>query len=72
MANIEELESALESERRDRLDAEERAARANERARNADDAYRKLQLEIVTANDAATAAREDAKRLDEKLAGLDV
>lgn len=68
---VEELESALAGEKRDRAEAEARATRANERAREADEAYRKLQLDLVTANDAASTARDDAKRFEAKLATLE-
>ena len=57
---VKELEVALDREKQERVEAETRATRANERARDADEAYRKLQLDLV-------AAREDAKRLEEKL-----
>lgn len=60
-------DAELEREKQERADAEERASRANERAQQADEAYRKLQLELVTAKDEAAAAREEVKHLQEKV-----
>lgn len=65
---IEELEKELEREKQDRVDAEQSAQRAKDRAREADEAYRKLQLDLVAAKDEATLARDETKRLEEKLA----
>lgn len=68
---VAELESELEREKQERADAEERATRAKERAREADEAYRRLQLELVAAKDEAAAARDGAKQIEEKLASLE-
>lgn len=68
---VQELESELASEKQERADADGRAMRAKERAREADEAYQKLQLDLVTAKDEASTARDDAKRLEEKLAALE-
>jgi hypothetical protein len=57
---VKQLEAALEREKQDRADAETRATRANERAREADEAYRKLQLELVAAKDEILKLREVA------------
>ena len=66
-----ELEAALEREKQARADADDRATRANERARQADEAYRKLQLELVAAKDAASVARDDGSHLQEKLTAFE-
>jgi len=66
-----ELEASLEREKQERAEAEERATRANERARQADEAYRKLQLELVLVKDEASAARDEGKHLQEKLAAFE-
>lgn len=68
---VKELEAALQREKQDRADAEDRAKRANDRAREADEAYRKLQLALVAAKDDASAAWDEAKRLNEKLIALE-
>ncbi len=68
---VKELEAALQREKQDRADAEDRAKRANDRAREADEAYRKLQLALVAAKDDASAAWDEAKRLNEKLMALE-
>jgi hypothetical protein len=68
---VNELEAALQREKQDRADAEDRAKRANDRAREADEAYRKLQLALVAAKDDASAAWDEAKRLNEKLVALE-
>lgn len=65
-----DLEAALEREKQDRADAEERARRANERASQADEAYRKLQLSLVASQDEATAATDEKNRAQEKLEKL--
>lgn len=49
----------------------ERARRANERANAAEEAYRKLQLELVTSKDETTAARDEIQQLKEKIAVLE-
>lgn len=66
-----DLEAALEREKQDRADADNRATRANDRAREADEAYRKLQLALVAAKDDASTAWDETKRMQEKLAALD-
>ena len=66
-----ELEAALQREKQDRAEAEDRAKRANDRAREADEAYRKLQLALVAAKDDASAAWDEAKRLNDKLIALE-
>ena len=73
MANdrITELEASLEREKQERAEADDRATRANERARQADEAYRKLQLDLVSAKDEASAARDDVKHLQEKLVAFE-
>ena len=65
---VTELEASLEREKQERAEADERATRANDRARQADEAYRKLQLDLVTAKDEASSARDEARHLQEKLA----
>jgi chromosome segregation ATPase len=67
---VKELEAALEREKQERSDAEKRAARANGRAQEADEAYRKLQLALVAAKDDASMAWDEAKKIQEKLAAL--
>lgn len=49
----------------------ERARRANERANAAEEAYRKLQLELVASKDETTAARDEVQQLKEKIAVLE-
>jgi hypothetical protein len=66
-----DLEAALEREKQDRADADDRATRANDRAREADEAYRKLQLSLVAAKDDASTAWDETKRMQEKLTALD-
>jgi uncharacterized phage infection (PIP) family protein YhgE len=68
---VKELEAALEREKQDRADADDRANRANDRAREADEAYRKLQLALVAAKDDASTAWDETKRMQEKLTALD-
>ena len=68
---LKDLEAALEREKQDRADADNRANRANERAREADEAYRKLQLALVAAKDDASTAWDETKRMQEKLTALD-
>ena len=62
---------ALEREKADRVDADTRATRANERAHEAEEAYRKLQLDLVTAKDEAVSARDEVKRSEAKLAAAE-
>ncbi|AKV02115.1 hypothetical protein AKJ09_08778 [Labilithrix luteola] len=52
-------------------DEVERARRANERANAAEEAYRKLQLELVASKDETTAARDEVQQLKEKIAVLE-
>lgn len=66
-----ELEAALVREKQERAEADDRATRSNERARQADEAYRKLQLELVAAKDEATVARDESKHLQEKLTSFE-
>jgi len=66
-----ELETALAREKQDRADAEDRERRANERAREADEAYRKLQLALVAAQDEAATATEEHKKVQEKLEAIE-
>jgi hypothetical protein len=68
---VKDLEAALEREKQDRADADNRANRANDRAREADEAYRKLQLALVAAKDDASTAWDETKRMQEKLTALD-
>lgn len=68
---VKELEAALEREKQDRTDADNRANRANERAREADEAYRKLQLALVAAKDDASTAWDETKRMQEKLTAIE-
>jgi hypothetical protein len=68
---VKDLEAALEREKQDRADAENRANRANERAREADEAYRKLQLALVAAKDDASTAWDETKRMQEKLTAIE-
>lgn len=69
--SLTELEAALAREKQDRADAEQRAKRANDRANEADEAYRKLQLALVAAKDDASAAWDETKRMQERLLALD-
>jgi chromosome segregation ATPase len=62
-ARIRQLEEAL-------AEAEDRANRANTRARDAEESYRKLQLDLVKAKDEVVVARREvdgAKQLQKKL-----
>jgi hypothetical protein len=68
---VKDLEAALEREKQDRADADNRANRANDRAREADEAYRKLQLALVAAKDDASTAWDETKQMQEKLTALD-
>lgn len=68
---LKDLEAALEREKQERADADTRATRANERAREADEAYRKLQLALVAAKDDASTASDETKRMQEKLTALE-
>ena len=68
---VKDLEVALEREKQERADAEKRASRANERAREADEAYRKLQLALVAAKDDASVAWDETKRIQQKLVSLE-
>lgn len=68
---VAQLEAELEREKQDRADAEQSAKRAKDRAREADEAYRKLQLDLVAAKDEASAARDDVRRLEDRLAALE-
>ena len=68
---VKDLEAALEREKQERADAEKRASRANERAQEADEAYRKLQLALVAAKDDASVAWDEAKKIQEKHAALE-
>jgi len=65
-ARVTELEEALKSEKQERAEADQRASRANERAQEADAAFRKLQLDLVKANDEVVAERDRATALEEK------
>lgn len=52
-------------------EAEERARRANERANQAEEAYRKVQLDLVTARDEAYEAKKAAETLRERVTQLE-
>lgn len=70
-ARVRELEEALAREKQDRDDAEDRAKRANDRARDGDEAYRKLQLEVVAAKDEVSALRDEKIALQDKAKALE-
>ncbi|MBX3192965.1 MAG: hypothetical protein KF819_38630 [Labilithrix sp.] len=71
MGSESEVERALRVEKQERAEAEERAKRANERAKEADEAYRRLQLDLVAAKDEALAARQDAQKALERVKELE-
>jgi len=52
-------------------EAEERAKRANERANQAEEAYRKVQLDLVSARDEAYEAKKAADDLRDRIAQLE-
>lgn len=64
-------DGAVQRERSEREEAEGRAARAVERAREAEEAYRRVQLDLVAAKDALAAAEDRARDLDDKCAVLE-
>lgn len=68
---IRELEEALRQQAQEREEADARAARANVRARDAEDSYRRAQLDLVTAKDEASSARDEAQAMAQKLAALE-
>lgn len=70
-ARLRELEEALARETQERKDAEDRAKRANDRARDGDEAYRKLQLEVVAAHDEVSALRDEKIALQDKAKALE-
>lgn len=48
-------------------DAQDRAKRANERARDAEEGYRKLQMDLVVARDETQALRDEVESMSKKL-----
>lgn len=65
-SRIVELEVALAREKQERLEDAERVKRANDRARDADEAYRKLQLDLVAAKDEVSSLRDEKLALEDK------
>lgn len=68
---VAELEEALRAEKQERAEADDRAKRANVRAKDADEAYRKLQLDLVAAKDEAHAARQETQKALERVKELE-